>query len=77
VQEDGVRIRVHGVFEEITQIAGLLRVERLAIIVRLELVEHRELTDLVEFDASQLAWYGVWKDPLFVTSHAVRAGIGE
>jgi hypothetical protein len=28
VLEDGVRIRVHGVFEKIAQIAGLLRVER-------------------------------------------------
>jgi hypothetical protein len=72
VQEDRVRIPVVRIFKEISQIAGLLGAERLAVIVRLELIEHRELTDLVERDTRQLMWHDRWKEPLFVASHVVK-----
>src|SRR5258708_38683998 len=49
----------------------LVGVEWLAVIVGLELVEHRELKGLVERDARQFAWHR-WKDPLFVASHVVE-----
>src|SRR5262249_37187541 len=68
-----VRIPVVGIFEEIAQIPGLLGVERLTVIVRLELIEHRELTDLVERDSRQLVWHDGWKEPLFVASHVVES----
>ena len=72
MQEDRVRIPVVRIFKEISQIAGLLGAERLAVIVRLELIEHRELTDLVERDTRQLMWHDRWKEPLFVASHVVK-----
>src|SRR5262249_55126204 len=52
VQEDRVRILIVHVLEEVAQVVTLFfRLEWQAVIVRLELVEHRELTVLVKRDA--------------------------
>jgi hypothetical protein len=51
VQEDCIRIRIIWVFKELAQIAGLLGVERLAIIIWLKRMEYCKLVCFINRDA--------------------------